>query len=158
MQKNYATDIFKIISVIGLFLLPCRTYTQEPQIFTLRDFDLRGMVKSCLVIADYGKEEFEFNREGLLTKNLTRYNETDYNITYYKYLNGQLMEKRDEIYREGQFDKQTSIAHFYEVDTTDNKKVSEKIISYSGDVLGIYEYSYNEDGKLIEVIRSIMKV
>jgi len=64
------------------------------------------------------------------------------------------LEKRDEIYREGQFDKQTSIAHFYEVDTTDNKKVSEKIISYAGEVLGIYEYSYNEDGKLIEVIRS----
>ncbi|MEP0133876.1 MAG: hypothetical protein ABJJ25_06605 [Eudoraea sp.] len=154
MLKNYATYIFRIISVIGLFLLPCKTYTQEPQIFTLKDFDLRGTVKSCLVIADYGKEEFEFNKEGLLTKNLTRYNETDYDITYYKYLNGQLMEKRDEIYREGQFDKQTSIAHFYEVDTTNNKKVSEKIISYTGDVLGIYEYSYNEDGNLIEIIRS----
>ncbi len=154
MQKNYATNIFKIISVIGLFLLPCRTYTQEPQIFTLKDFDLRGTVKSCLVIADYGKEEFEFNREGLLTKNLTRYNETDYSITYYKYLNGQLLEKRDEIYREGQFDKQTSIAHFYEVDTTYNKKVSEKIISYTGDVLSIYEYLYNEEGNIIEIIRS----
>jgi len=154
MQKNYAIYIFKIISVIGLILLPLKTFTQEPQIFTLKDFDLRGRVKSCLVIADYGKEEFEFNRDGLLTKNLTRYNETDYDITYYKYLNGQLLEKRDEIYREGQFDKQTSIAHFYEVDTTDNKKVSEKIISYAGEVLGIYEYSYNEDGKLIEVIRS----
>lgn len=154
MHKNYATYIFKTISVIGLFLLLCRTYAQEPQIFTLKDFDLRGTVKSCLIIADYGKEEFEFNREGLLTKNLTRYNETDYDITYYKYLNGQLMEKRDEIYREGQFDKQTSIAHFYEVDTTESKKVSEKIISYTGDVLVIYEYSYNEDGNLIEIIRS----
>lgn len=154
MHKNYTTYIFKTISVIGLFLLLCRTYAQEPQIFTLKDFDLRGTVKSCLIIADYGKEEFEFNREGLLTKNLTRYNETDYDITYYKYLNGQLMEKRDEIYREGQFDKQTSIAHFYEVDTTESKKVSEKIISYTGDVLVIYEYSYNEDGNLIEIIRS----
>jgi len=154
MLKNYATYIFRIISVIGLFLLPCKTYTQEPQIFTLKDFDLRGTVKSCLVITDYGKEEFEFNREGLLTKNLTRYNETDYDITYYKYLNGQLMEKRDEIYREGEFVKQTSIAHFYEVDTTGNKKVSEKIISYTGDVMDIYEYSYNEDGNLIEIVRS----
>jgi hypothetical protein len=64
------------------------------------------------------------------------------------------MEKRDEIYREGQFDKQTSLAHFFEVDTTDNKKVSEKIISYTGDVLDIYEYSYDKDGNLIEIIRS----
>ncbi|MGB5226638.1 MAG: hypothetical protein WBN55_00140 [Eudoraea sp.] len=154
MQKNYAAYIYRIISVIGFFLLPLKTFTQEPQIFTIKDFDLRGMVKSCLVITDYGKEEFEFNRDGLLTKNLTGYNETDYDITYYKYLNGQLLEKRDEVYREGQFDKQTSIAHFYEVDTTVNKKVSEKIISYTGDVLDIYEYSYNEDGNLIEIVRS----
>ncbi|MFC2148238.1 hypothetical protein ACFLR9_06685 [Bacteroidota bacterium] len=154
MQKNYLTYLFKLISVIGLLLLPFKTYTQEPQIFTIKDFDLRGKVKSCLVITDYGKEEFEFDKEGLLTKNLTRYNETDYDITYYKYLNGQLMEKRDEIYREGQFDKQTSLAHFFEVDTTDNKKVSEKIISYTGDVLDIYEYSYDKDGNLIEIIRS----
>ncbi|MGB5202755.1 hypothetical protein [Eudoraea sp.] len=154
MQKNYITYLFKLISVIGLFLLPFKTYTQEPQIFTIKDFDLRGKVKSCLVITDYGKEEFEFDKEGLLTKNLTRYNETDYDITYYKYLNGQLMEKRDEIYREGQFDKQTSLAHFFEVDTTDNKKVSEKIISYTGDVLDIYEYSYDKDDNLIEIIRS----
>lgn len=144
----------ELILVIGLFLLPCKTFTQEPQIFTLKDFDLRGTVKTCLVITDYGKEEFEFNRDGLLTKNVTRYNDSDYDITYYKYLGGQLMEKRDEIYREGQFDKQTSIAHFYEVDTTATKKVTEKIISYDEDVLDVYEYSYNEDGNLIKIIRS----
>lgn len=154
MQKNYNTIILEFIMVIGLFLLPSKIFTQEPQIFTLEDFDLRGTVKSCLVITDYGNEEFEFNREGLLTKNVTRYSDTDYNITYYKYSGGQLMEKRDEIYQEGQFDKQTSIAHFYEVDTTASKKVTEKIISYDGEVLDIYEYSYNDDGNLIKIIRS----
>jgi len=154
MQKNYNTIILEFIMVIGLFLLPSKIFTQEPQIFTLEDFDLRGSVKSCLVITDYGNEEFEFNREGLLTKNVTRYSDTDYNITYYKYSGGQLMEKRDEIYQEGQFDKQTSIAHFYEVDTTASKKVTEKIISYDGEVLDIYEYSYNDDGNLIKIIRS----
>ncbi|MBT8180465.1 MAG: hypothetical protein KJO53_02640, partial [Eudoraea sp.] len=154
MQKIYNTIILELIMVIGLFLLPSKIFTQEPQIFTLEDFDLRGTVKSCLVITDYGKEEFEFNREGLLTKNVTRYSDSDYNITYYKYSGDQLMEKRDEIYLEGQFDKQTSIAHFYEVDTTTSKKVTEKIISYDGEVLDIYEYSYNEDGNLIKIIRS----
>lgn len=154
MQKNDTTFILRLLLVIGLLLLPDKTFTQEPQIFTLKDFDLRGNVKSCLVITDYGKEEFEFNREDLLTKNVTRYNDSDYDITYYKYAGGQLMEKRDEIYREGEFDKQTSIAHFYEVDTSGTKKVSEKIISYSGDVLDIYEYSYDEDGNLVKIIRS----
>ncbi|WP_297693462.1 hypothetical protein [uncultured Eudoraea sp.] len=154
MQKIYTTIILDLIMVIGLFLLPGKIFTQEPQIFTLEDFDLRGTVKSCLVITDYGKEEFEFNREGLLTKNVTRYSDSDYNITYYKYSGDQLMEKRDEIYLEGEFDKQTSIAHFYEVDTTSSKKVTEKIISYDGEVLDIYEYSYNEDGNLIKIIRS----
>lgn len=154
MQENYHTNIFKKIGIIGFFLLPYAILSQEPQIFTREDFDLRGNVKSCLVIADYGKEEFEFNKEGLLTKNVTRYNETDYDITHYKYLENQLLEKRDEVYREGQFDKQISIAHFYEVDTTNNKKVSEKIISYNGDVLDIYEYNYNEEGNLIAIIRS----
>ncbi|WP_297793408.1 hypothetical protein [uncultured Eudoraea sp.] len=154
MLKNYVVNIFKNIGIIGFFLLPYAILSQEPQIFTREDFDLRGDVKSCLVIADYGKEEFEFNREGLLTKNVTRYNEADYDITYYKYLEGQLLEKRDEIYREGQFDKQISIAHFYDVDTTNNKKISEKIISYTGDVLDIYEYNYNKAGNLIGIIRS----
>lgn len=154
MQKIYNTIILELIMVIGLFLLPCKIFTQEPQIFTIQDFDLRGTVKSCLVITDYGKEEFEFNREGLLTKNVTRYSDSDYNITYYKYSGDQLMEKRDEIYLEGEVDKQTSIAHFYEVDTTASKKVTEKIISYDGDVLDIYEYSYNENGNLIKIIRS----
>lgn len=154
MQKDDATFNLKLLLVIGLLVFPTMTFTQEPQIFTLKDFDLRGTVKSCLVITDYGKEEFEFNREGLLTKNVTRYNDIDYDITYYKYSGGQLLERRDEIYREGEFDKQTSIAHFYEVDTSATKKVSEKIISYNGDALDVYEYSYDEDGNLIKIIRS----
>ncbi|UCD62197.1 MAG: hypothetical protein JSV59_06450 [Flavobacteriaceae bacterium] len=154
MQKDNTTFILKLLLVIGLLVFPTMTFAQGPQIFTLKDFDLRGAVKSSLVITDYGKEEFEFNREGLLTKNITRYNDIDYDITYYKYSGGQLLERRDEIYREGEFDKQTSIAHFYEVDTTETKKVSEKIISYSGDALDIYEYSYDEDGNLIKIVRS----
>jgi hypothetical protein len=154
MRKNYTAHIFHFILVLVLFFLPFQTFGQEPQMFTLKDFDLRGEVKSCLISTDYGKEEFEFNREGFLTKNVTRYNENDYDITYYKYYNGQLKEKRDEIYREGQFDKQTSIAHFYEVDTTHTKKVTEKIISYAGVALDIYEYHYSSDGNLIKIIRS----
>ena len=154
MQKNDTTLILEILLLIAFLLFPYKTFTQEPRIFTLEDFDLRGTVQSCLVITDYGKEEFEFNKEGLLTKNVTRYNDSDYDITYYKYSGGQLKEKRDENYREGEFDKQTSIAHFFEIDTSGTKKVSEKIISYNGDALDIYEYSYDEDGKLIKIIRS----
>ncbi len=130
---------------------------QEMQIFKRSDFNLRGDVKSCLVITKYGKEEFEFNEEGYLTKNTTRFSEKDYNITYYKYEGDFIKEKRDEVYIEGNFDKQTSIAHFYTIDTTANKLVIEDVQSYAGEALERYEYYYNEEGDLISIIRSNME-
>ena len=47
----------------------------------MEDFDLVGKVKSCLVITDYGREMFEFNKNGTLTKTITQYNDTDQDIT-----------------------------------------------------------------------------
>ena len=63
----------------------CNAQGQEIQIFTLADFDLKENVKFCLVSTDYGKEEYDFNKKGFLTKAVTRYNDTDYDVVYYKY-------------------------------------------------------------------------
>lgn len=57
---------------------------QEFKIFNVEDFELRGPVKTCLVITDYGREEYQFDQEGRLTKLVTKYNESDYEITLYK--------------------------------------------------------------------------
>jgi len=131
------------------------SYGQKAKIFTLADFDLSGPVKTCFVIKDYGKEEFSFNQNGILTKLVTRYNENDYDITYYKYENEAIREKRVEIYRDGTFDKQTSIANIYSVDSIPNgKKITEKIISYAKEFLDQYEYSYDVNDKLIQVYRN----
>ncbi len=131
------------------------SYGQKAKIFTVSDFDLKGKVKTCLVIKDYGKEEFSFNEKGLLTKLLTRYNEKDYDATYYKYLNGAISEKRVEIYRDGVFDKQTSIANIYTVDSLPNgKKITEKIVSYAKEFLDQYEYSYDANDQLIQINRN----
>ena len=55
------------------------------------------------------------NKNGLLTKSVTRYNDTDYDVTYYKYAEGERsIEKRSETYRDNKFDPSTSIANFYE--------------------------------------------
>ncbi len=146
-MKKYYTIIFLFIFCWMNTLL----HSQEVRIFTIDDFDLKGDVKSCTVITNYGKEEFDFDENGYLTKLVTRYNDMDYAITYYKYDNEELIEKREENYRDGEFDESTSIANFYEIDTIPSRKVTEKIFSYNKEPLDQYKYSYNLDGKLASI-------
>ncbi len=129
-------------------------YAQEVKIFTLKDFDLKDSVKTCLVSTSYGKEEYDFNRKGVLTKSVTRYNEADYDVVYYKYQNDELIEKRSESYRNNIFDPSTSIAHFYKLDTLNNVKVTEKIVSYEEEFLDQYVYHYDDKGDLVKIIRT----
>ncbi|WP_250149183.1 hypothetical protein [Flagellimonas sp. 389] len=124
------------------------------QIFKVQDFDLKGKVKSCLVITDYGKESFEFNRDGLLVKTVTQYNDTDQDITYYKYSNNELLEKRMESYKNNILDATTSMANFYSVDSLPQKKVLEKIISYDKEFLEQQEYVYDAKGRLVKITTS----
>ncbi len=154
MTKNYLLSLFISLLNATVLFLPACSFSQEPKVFTRDDFDLKGKVKSCLVITDYGKEEFDFNEEGLLTKSVTRYSDQDYEVTYYKYKVGELAERRDEVYRDGVFDKSTSIAHFYKVDTTGRKKITERIFSYDEEFLDKYEYYFDEKDRLVKTIRS----
>ena len=153
MMKNYLVHFLLCISIILGMALPTELRAQEIKVFSVQDFDLNGPVKSCLVATDYGKEEYTFNEEGLLTKAVTRYNDTDYDITIYKLDGPVLLEKRVENYRDGIFVKNTSIANFYELDTTESKKITEKIISYNKEFLDQYEYNYGEGGKLSTIKR-----
>jgi hypothetical protein len=149
MVKNYFLTFIILTSV-----LPGYLHGQEIKIFTVSDFDLHGQVKSCLVNTNYGKEEYDFDIDGRLTKSVTRYNDRDYDITYYKYKNGELVEKRLENYRDNVFDSGTSIANFYEIDTIGGRKVIEKILSYDKVFLDRYEYYFDSDGLLKRLIRS----
>lgn len=148
MKKHYAILLFfSFFQIVGM-------WSQEVQIFTVDDFDLNGKVKSCLVTTDYGKELFEFDRDGVLTKTVTQYNDTDQDITYYKYDDGELVEKRMESYKNNVLDESTSMANFYEVDTVPNRKVIEKIISYDKQFLEQQQYHYDDEGKLVKMISS----
>lgn len=149
MVKNYIPQFLFI-----LICLPLVFYAQEVKIFTLKDFDLKDSVKTCLVSTSYGKEEYDFNRKGVLTKSVTRYNEADYDVVYYKYQNDELIEKRSESYRNNIFDPSTSIAHFYKLDTLNNVKVTEKIVSYEEEFLDQYVYHYDDKGDLVKIIRT----
>lgn len=149
MSKKY-TILFFFLS-IGL---PSHLVSQEIKTFKLSDFDLSGNVKSCLVITDYGKEEYYFDTTGRLTKSITRFNNFDYETTYYRYQNNELIEKRVENYRDNTFDKATSIANFYEIDTSTAKKVTEKIISYTKQLLEQNVYRYNVEGQLMKMTRT----
>ena len=146
--------LFNCFISLLAFLFPVDAISQEPQVFTRSDFDLKGDVRNCLVITNYGQEEFEFNRNGMLTKSITRFTDEDYSVTYYKYQDSVLLEQRNENYAQGQLDEATSIAHFYELDTTENKTVTERIFSYQKEFLDQYEYVYDETDKLIRIIRS----
>ncbi|MEZ4968166.1 MAG: hypothetical protein R2814_00590 [Flavobacteriaceae bacterium] len=154
MMKNYSVHFLIRISIALGIAFPTELLCQEINVFSVEDFDLNGPVKSCLVATDYGKEEYAFNEEGLLTKAVTRYNDTDYDITTYKLNGSVLLEKRLENYRDGVFVRNTSIANFYEMDTTDGKKITEKIISYNKEFLDQYEYNYAEDGRLSTIKRT----
>ncbi len=147
--------ILKLELVLAVLLLLASSigYGQLPKVFTKADFDLRGKVKSCLVITDYGKEDFEFNKEGLLTKVTTLYSDTDYDISYYKYVKGHLKEKRVENYREDNLDKQTSIANIYTIDSVQNKITKELVYSYQNEFLEQNEYFYDADGSLTLIKR-----
>lgn len=150
MVKNYAAlYIYLITGYISL----CFTIVtaQEVRIFKLADFDLKGTVKSCRVITSYGKEEFEFNKDGFLTKSVTRFNDTDYDLTIYRFNSRKLEEKRIEIYRDGVFDPTISYANFYTFDSTALKKTTEKIVSYTKEFLGQNEYFYDSIGRLSRI-------
>jgi hypothetical protein len=140
MVKNYF-----VLLLFVIFLFPLGLASQEIRIFKVEDFDLKGKVKSCLVSTKYGKEEYDFNEDGLLTKAVTRYNDNDYDITYYKYSTGTLLEKRFENYRDNTFDPASSIANIYSIDSTGNPKITEKIISYEKEFLDQYEYYIMND-------------
>jgi hypothetical protein len=139
---------------LAFILITLNCYAQEPQIFGRQDFDLKGPVKSCLVVTSYGQEEFEFDQSGLLTKSITRFAEGDYSLTYYKYRDSLLLEQRNENYARGQLDEGTSIAHFYELDTLNNKRIAERIFSYQKEFLDHYEYIYDEEDRLVRIVRS----
>ena len=70
MDKEHLRDYQLSTFLYCLFLLGSFSYSQEPKVFSWADFELNGKVKSSLVITDYGKESFEFNEQGLLTKTL----------------------------------------------------------------------------------------
>jgi len=148
MKKHYTILLlFSFFQIAGI-------WSQEVQIFTVEDFDLKGKVESCLVSTDYGKELFEFNKDGVLIKTVTQYNDNDQDITYYKYNDGELVEKRMESYKNNVLDESTSMANFYEVDTIPNRKVTEKIISYDKQFLEQEQYHYDDEGKLVRIISS----
>ncbi|MAU26129.1 MAG: hypothetical protein CMH48_08745 [Muricauda sp.] len=146
MVKNYLVLFVGFCSMVGM--------AQSPRLFKVEDFDLKGPVKTCEVVTDYGKEIFEFNDEGILVKSTTQYNEQDQDITYYMIENGHLSEKRMESFKDNVLDKATSMANFYEVDTTQNKVVSEKIVSYDKNFVEHQEYRYDESGRLVGIISS----
>ncbi len=149
MIRNYFFIFLFLLTGINSGLL-----AQESRLFEVGDFDLIGKVKSCLVVANYGKEEYEFDKEGRLTKSVTRYSDSDYDVTYYKHKEGELLEKRTENYRDGEFKPSTSFASFFTVDQMEPRKVTEKIFSYDEEFLDAHQYVYDAAGKLIRIVHS----
>ncbi|MFZ9002930.1 MAG: hypothetical protein ACO20F_01655 [Robiginitalea sp.] len=146
-MKNRSRPILLLLSLY-LPLLLCA----QPEVFTISDFELQGPVKTNTVITDYGEERFEFDQEGKLLKTLTRYSDTDYDITYYRYREGELTERRDEVFRDGTFDKSTSFARFYQRDTTVGL-LKETITSYDEQLKEQLTYTYDSIGRLEHIVR-----
>ncbi|MCL6273572.1 hypothetical protein M3P19_06090 [Muricauda sp. 2012CJ35-5] len=140
--------------IVLLLLMNFPTNGQEIQLLTVKDFDLVGPVKSCLVITDYGRELFEFDKQGYLIKTVTQYNETDQDITYFKYENDHLVEKRMESYKDNMLDASTSMVNFYARDSLQPQKLYEKIVSYDKEFLEQQEYEFDEENRLVKITTS----
>lgn len=145
MAKKYIFFLF------GLLLFETFAFSQELEYLSVNDFDLKGKVKSCTVITDYGREVFEFDETGLLIKSTTQYNEEDQDITVYKYVNGFLIERRMESYKNGELDKATSMANIFEIDTTGNKVINEKVISYDRQFVENQTFQFDESDRLVSI-------
>ena len=152
MKNAMPKSIFLFLSQ-ALFVLSTLS-AQAPMIFTVEDFDLKGPVKNCTVITSYGQEEFSFDKQGRLTKLKTLHSATDYDITYYKYEGDFIKERRNEIYRDKVFDRGTSMAHIYTLDTSETKRITESIISYAKVSLAQYDYIYDDQELLVKIIRT----
>ncbi len=144
---------FQLLFVLGLFL-SWVTHAQDIKLFGVADFNLNGPVKSCTVVTNYGKEIFEFDQNGFLIQSTTKYNEVDMDITRYKYLNGTLVEKRMESYKENALDMSSSLVNFYEIDTTDLRRVKETIVSMDKEFFEQQEYFYDANGQLEKIVAS----
>ncbi|MEM1336595.1 MAG: hypothetical protein AAGF96_02535 [Bacteroidota bacterium] len=147
MEKYLASFLCFLLS--GYILI-----AQEIKQFTLEDFDLRGNVKQCQVITDYGSEVFEFDTSGRLLTSITQYNETDRDVTVYTYENGELTEKRTESFKDNTLDLASSMAYLYNTDSTDHKIVREKIISYDKEFLETQEYHFDDGNRLNRIVIS----
>jgi len=145
---------FFIISFLLVVAVISPGWAQGPEIFTVSDFDLKGPVKSCVVITGYGQEEFTFDRKGRLIKTKTSHSNTDYEITYYKYAGQALIERRDEVYRDNAFDRVSSMAHIYSLDTLETRKLTESIISYARVNMEQYEYYYDPSNRVSRIVRT----
>jgi hypothetical protein len=148
MIKSYPYTIFFFL------VFSFQSFAQELKLFTVNDFELNGNVKVCTVITDYGKEVFEFNEQGFLVKSTTAYNEADQDITTYKYNNGFLLEKRMESYKDNILDEASSMANFYEIDTTKQKIIREQIISYDKEFVEQQEFIFGEEDRIFRITTS----
>ena len=128
--------------------------SQEIKTFKTEDFDLKGNVKSCEVITDYGKEIFEFDTIRRLVKVTTQYNELDKDLTSYTFKGDDLVEKRTESYKDNVLDRSSSMAYFYSKDSTDFLKIREQIISYDKEFVEVQEYQYDRNNQLSKIIIS----
>lgn len=136
------------------FILSQVSFAQEIKVFKISDFDLKGNVKTCTVIKDYGQEIFDFDKNGFLIKSTTQYNEFDKDIVIYRYKSGELIEKRMESYKESELDRTTSMVNFFEIDTSSNKHITEKIVSFDKEFFEQQEYFFNDAGVLEKIISS----
>lgn len=147
------SHLFRFFLTFQLLGLTFVTQAQS-EVFERGDFQLRGPVKDCTVLTDYGEERFEFDREGRLLKSMTRYSDTDYDITHYRYRDSVLTERRDEVYRNGIFDKSTSFARFYQIDSLRVRgDLIEKITSYDQKLTEQVTYKYDSLGQVKKIIR-----
>ena len=145
MAKKY---LFIFLSILGSGL---DGFCQDLEYLTVDDFDLNGNVKLCTVITDYGREVFEFDESGLLIKSTTQYNEEDQDITIYRYEGGFLTERRMESYKNGELDKSTSMANFFEIDTSAATIINEKVISYDKQFVENQIFRFDESDRLVGI-------
>lgn len=141
-----------VLFLFSLVLALTGVSGQDISVLSLQDFDLKGKVKSCTVVNNYGKEVFDFDEQGRLKRSRTQYSENDTHWVTYVYSQGYLKEKRSEHYLNGELDREQSIINLYQIDTLETGvRITEKIVSYNKAFLEQIVYNLNKKGQTVSI-------
>lgn len=106
--------MLRLLIMLMMLCAPIRLGAQLPKGPTIDDFELKGLVKTCIEQSAYGKEVFEFDREGRLIFLKSTFEPNQYQDVRFTYKKDTLTQKSIRVYRNDKLVKDESFLFQYD--------------------------------------------